>query len=45
MSAAEKLTERPGSTARSAVATAFWATATICDFGTYDDPAYDVVTV
>ena len=44
-SAAEKRTERPGSSARSAVATVFWATATICDFGTYADPAYDVVTV
>ena len=45
MSAAENVTERPGSSARSAVATVFWATATICDFGTYADPAYDVVTV
>ena len=41
----EKLTERPGSRARSAVATVFWATATTWDVGTYADPAYDVVTV
>ena len=44
-SAAENNTARPASRARSAVATVFWATATICDLGTYAEPAYDVVTV